>query len=375
MHGLGGAPSWEDAGTQRGIRIDAETLKYVADQMVCEAGVDVLLHTLVTGALAKDGHIQALIFESKSGRQAAKAKVVIDATGDGDIAVRAGAVTELGRDHDGRVQAMASFMHIDGIEGVDADGRHAARQTVEQALLDGRLHLYHPFVDTGGTFHRGYYASCMARQPGDPTDVNHLTTAEMGVRHEAWQLIKLLREEVPGFENAYLRALSPQVGVRESRRVMGEYVLSGEDVRLGRKHAGAVARGSWWIDIHCPRGLTYPVQFCAADCPEADACPYWASESGRSMRPLADLYPPDDDWYDIPYGCLTPKGMRNLLVAGRCISATHQGIASARVMGTCVAVGQAAGSAAALAARGNLDPHDVDVEALREVLHADGALV
>ena len=112
----------------------------------------------------------------------------------------------------------------------------------------------------------------------------------------------------------------------------------------------AIARGSWWIDIHCPLGNTYPVHLCRKECPKGTDCPFFAAEYER-MRTYEELYPPEGDWYDIPYRCLLSVGVPNLLSSGRCISATHEGMAGSRVMGTCVALGQAAGTAAALAVK------------------------
>ena len=152
-------------------------------------------------------------------------------------------------------------------------------------------------------------------------------------------------------------------------------MLTGQDVQQGRKFEDAVARGSWWIDIHCPLGHTYPVHLCVVECPRREACPFWAAEHDRTMLSRDDLYPPDGDWYEVPYRCLTAKGIENLLVSGRCISATHEAMAGARVMGTCMAIGQAAGVAAALALQSGVQPRDVDVGELRCRLRADGALV
>jgi hypothetical protein len=165
------------------------------------------------------------------------------------------------------------------------------------------------------------------------------------------------------------------VGPRESRQVIGDYVLTGDDVQQGRKFEDAVARGSWWIDIHCPLGHTYPVHLCITECPRQSECPFWASEHDSSMRQKEDLYPPDDDWYDIPYRCLTAKDIDNLLVSGRCISATHHGMAGARVMGTCIAIGEAAGTAAALAVRHGVTPREVQVDELRRTLRSQGVLL
>ncbi len=368
MHALGGAPTWEEACQEWGIRFDAEALKVVADQMVKEAGVELFLHTIVTDAIVEDGRIQALIIESKSGRQAVMGKVFIDATGDADVAFRAGAPTEMGREFDGRVESMGSFMHIGGIEDVTAEQVEAAKEMVRERMAKGEFRFYNNNFAGTNTMHQDHFSPNMTRWPGDSTNVRDLTEAELGVRDQVWRFIVFLRENAPGFENAYLQATSPQVGPRESRQVVGDYTLTGDDIEQGRKFEDAVARGSWWIDIHCPLGETYPVHLCITECPRQEDCPFWAAEHDTSMRSRSELYPPDDDWYDIPYRSLTVKGIDNLLASGRCISATHQGMAGARVMGTCVAIGEAAGLAAAWAVRDGVPPRDLDGAQLKAAL-------
>ncbi len=374
MHALGGAPTWEDACQEWGVRFDAEAFKVVADQMVKESGVDLLLHTLVTHALVEDAAVKALVIESKSGRQAVMGKVVIDATGDADVAFRAGALIQQGREFDGQVESMGSFIHIGGIENATETQRAAARDKLRAAMDAGQFRFYNNGVTGSNDMHPDHFSPNMTRWPGDPTHVRDLTQAELGVREQVWRLWAFLREQ-PGFEHAYIHLTAPQVGPRESRQVIGDYILTGEDVQQGRKFPDAVARGSWWIDIHCPLGHTYPVHLCTVECPRQEVCPFWAAEHDKTMRHKADLYPPDDDWYDIPYRSLTSKNLDNLLVSGRCISATHQGMAGARVMGTCIAIGQAAGTAAALAVQDAVVPREIDVEALRQTLKADGVLL
>ena len=374
MNILGGAPTWKEACQEWGIRFNAEALKRVADEMVEEAGADLLLHTLVTDAMVKDGQIEALIVESKSGRQAVLGKVIVDATGDADVAYRAGAPIAQGREFDGRVESMGSFIHIGGIEGVTDEQKADAKDRLQKEMDKAKFRFYNNGFTSTNTMHGDHFSPNMTRWPGDSTKVCDLTEAEVGVREQIWKFWAFLKEQ-PGFESSYIRLTSPQVGPRESRQVMGDYVLTGDDVQQGRKFDDAVARGSWWIDIHCPLGHTYPVHLCMTECPRQDKCSFWAAEHASSMRAKVDLYPPDDDWYDIPYRCLTAKAVDNLLVAGRCISATHQGMAGARVMGTCMAIGQAAGTAAALAVRAGVRPRDVDLEDLVRVLKADGAIV
>ncbi len=378
MHALGGAPTWEETLARWGINFDAETFKRVADLMAQEAGVQLLLHTLVTDVIVQDGQIAAVIVENKSGRQAIAAKVVVDATGDADVAYRAGAPTKQGRDFDGKVESMGSFMHLDGLPPLADEERKAAVEQVRQAMAAGTLHFYNPGFLGTNDMHPDHTSPNMTRFAGDPTSGQDMTEAELSVRRDVWDFIAFLRKQVPGFEGVYLRATSTQVGPRESRQIVGSYALTGQDVHAGRKFPDAIARGSWWVDIHCPLGNTYPVHLCIVECPRQASCPFWAAEHGRMFTRQGNegtVFPPDNDWYDIPYRCLVPNAIDNLLVSGRCISATHEGMAGARVMGTCFAIGQAAGTAAALAAQGNGRPRDVDVAQLRAALQADGALV
>ncbi|NLS77550.1 MAG: FAD-dependent oxidoreductase [Chloroflexi bacterium] len=378
MHALGGAPTWEETLARWGINFDAETFKRVADLLVQEAGVELLLHTLVTDVVVQDGRIAAVIIENKSGRQAIAAKVVVDATGDADVAYRAGAPTKQGRDFDGKVESMGSFMHLAGLPSLTDEARRAAVEQVRQAMAAGKLRFYNPGFLGVNDMRPDHTSPNMTRFAGDPTDGGDMTQAELSVRRDVWDLVAFLRDQVPGMEGVYLAATSPQVGPRESRQIVGGYALTGQDVHAGAKFADAIARGSWWVDIHCPLGNTYPVHLCIVECPRQESCPFWAAEHGRMFTRQGDqgtVYPPDGDWYDIPYRCLVPNAIDNLLVSGRCISATHEGMAGARVMGTCFAIGQAAGTAAALAAQANGRPRDVDVAQLRAALGADGALV
>jgi len=375
MHALGGAPSWEETLLAWGIYFDAEALKRAADELVQEAGVNLLLHAMVTDSIVEDGRIKGLIVESKSGRQAVMGNLVIDATGDADVAYRAGAPTRRGRDFDGLGESAGSFLHIGGVSHLNEEQRANAVEKVEEAALRGRLHLYNPLVTKLNAYHREFFSPNMTRALGDPTDVRDLTRMELDVRRDIWDVIRFLREEAPGFEQCYLRAIASQVGIRESRQVIGDYVLTGSDVVGGRKFEDAIARGSWFVDIHCPYGHTMPVDLCVTECVRQGDCPFWVAEHEGSMVSRAGWGPPIDDWYEIPYRCLVPKDVDQLLVSGRCISADHEGMAGARVMGTCIAIGQAAGTAAALALRDGVGPRDVDIDELRRVLRADGALV
>ena len=215
----------------------------------------------------------------------------------------------------------------------------------------------------------------MTRSIGDSTDVKDLTNAEITLRKQAWDLVEFIKKEVPGCEDCYIELTSPQAGPRESRQVIGDYVLTGEDVQKGQKFDDGIARASWWIDIHCPLGHTYPVHLCVKECPRGDECPFWAAEHDKTMIARENLYVPKEDWYDIPFRSIVPKKIDNLLISGRCISATHEAMAGVRTMATCMAIGQAAGTAAAMAAGSGIDPRDLDINMLREKLESQGVLL
>ena len=373
MHALGGAPAWEDACMEWGIRFDAEALKVVLDELCAEAGVELWLHTWLADALVEDGRIVAAVVETKSGRGAVAGRVFVDATGDADLAVRAGAPTTHGRPFDGRPESMGSFFHLAGFAPEVWDRAEELHELVRREMEEGRFRFYNPGFLARNAYHLDHTSANMTRFSGNSDDARDMTAAEVYLRRQVWELVRFLRANVPGFEACYVQQTS-QAGPRESRQIVGPYALTGEDVRLGHKFEDAVARGSWWIDIHCPLGHTYPVHLCVAECPRGAACPFWAAEHER-MYSRSQLYPPRDDWYDIPYRSLLSVGVPNLLSSGRCISATHEGMAGSRVMGTCVAIGQAAGTAAALAVRHDTTPQGIDVQELRRLLREDGALV
>ncbi|MCD6325303.1 FAD-dependent oxidoreductase, partial [Candidatus Bathyarchaeota archaeon] len=180
----------------------------------------------------------------------------------------------------------------------------------------------------------------------DGTKADDLTYAETEGRRQMVELIKFLKEKVPGFENAYLLTSAFQVGVRETRRIIGEYILTEEDIVKARKFKDTIAKGSYPIDIHNPKG------------------------EGTVIK-----RPPPGESYDIPYRCIVPKKVDNLLVAGRCVSSTHEAQAAIRVIPIVVAIGQAAGTAAALAVRLNIPPRELDVSLLQETLEKQGAVL
>ncbi len=375
LHRRGGAPTWEE-GCRNGSRLpfNAEIMKLVCDELALDAGVEVILHSLVGEVLTRDGRIAALCVESKSGRQAVTGKVFVDATGDADVAARAGAPYTAGRAGDSRFMALGSMFHWGGQRSTTPEEAARGREACARLLDSRQLGLYGA---GGGNLDSCYgsplRSSNVTRFAGNCADVRDLTAGEIQVRRDTHALIDFYRREVPGFESAYLAQLPPNIGVRESRQIVGDYALTGEDVVQARKFPDQVALGSWWIDIHCPLGVGgRGVHFCQQSCRQAPPCPWL--EANREAAP-AQLYPPKGGYYGIPYRCLVPQKVDNLLVAGRCLSATPQGQGGARVTGTCLAMGEASGLAAARAANAGRAPRAENVAELRAALIKAGAIV
>ncbi|MEN6642277.1 MAG: FAD-dependent oxidoreductase [Armatimonadia bacterium] len=333
---------------------DPETLKFVLDTMAEEAGVSVLFDTKVAGAIVASGKVQGVFIESKSGREAILAKVVIDATGDGDVAASAGAAYEQGRPADGLTQPIGLFSKVHNL------GRDEAVAFLEQH----RQEMLREAEGRGETVPRPVFAGYGAGSDNllradetyynadhvhgaDATNVAEISRAWVEARKQIWQSYGFAKRNVPGYERAYIAATGAMLGVRESRRVLGEYVLTGDDVLASRKFPDAIARYACYIDVH------------------AVGSPGQESTYNRKS-------PQAGTSYDIPYRCLVPQEVENLLVAGRCFSATHEALASARMIPCCMAMGQAAGTAAALAAGQGTPPRKVEVAALRQSLLAQG---
>lgn len=314
------------------IPFDPETLKRSAMELVDEAGVSLLLHGFVTGYMESDGE-QGIIIESKSGPLLLTAKTIVDCTGDGDIAFHAGAQYEIGREDDGQTQPMTLYFRMQGFDPVKFGhyvkehpdqwkGVHGLWSLIEQATRAGDLHLPREDILMFASNHPSEVSVNCTRVGGLGIDVWDVTRAEIETRKQAFQVSEFLRRYVPGFQRSYMSQTAPQVGIRETRRIVGDYHLTKEDVLGATKFKDMIARCAYPIDIHNPAG------------------------KGTRREHL-----PPGEWYDIPLRCLFPKDVGHVLVAGRCISGTHEAHSSFRTMPTCVATGQAAGVCAALAAK------------------------
>ncbi len=336
---------------------DVEALKQAALDVVCDAGARVRFHTSFVDVVMDGERISDIVMLDKAGLGLVRPGVVIDTSGDGDIAFRAGAPFEVGRSKDGRMMPVTLFLTIGNVddERVEAwmreherlhPGERLFECIVREARARGAWNLEREFLNLYREPTPGQWRVNTTRvQEIDGTDPDDLSRAEIESRRQAWELIRFLRAHCPGLENARLVATGSQVGVRETRHILGDYVLCGADVLEGRQFDDAIAQCSYPIDIHDPDG------------------PRGRLEGIRA------------DHYEIPYRCLVPRQVDNLLVAGRPISADHEGAASARVIPPCYATGQAAGTAAALAAGQGVTPREVEVDLLRARLREQGAIV
>ena len=337
------------------VPFDPEVFKLVALDLLDEAGVQVLLHAFATGVVGAP-RPDGVVFETKSGPIVIMARAIVDGTGDGDVAALAGAPYAVGREGDGLVQPMTLMFRMVEFERTafaayrqahpdQWRGVHGLWDLIREATQTGELALAREDILFFGTPHERELSVNSTRVTGAlGTSVWDLTRAEWQARRQMRQIAAFLRKYVPGFERAYVAQSGVTIGVRETRRITGEYQLTADDVLNARKWDDTVARGTYPIDIHNPEGR------------------------GTLLMRL-----PPGDFYDIPLRCLIPQRVDRLAVAGRCISGTHEAHSSYRVMPISMATGQAAGVCAALAARAGKAVRDVPVAEVQTELRRQGA--
>jgi hypothetical protein len=337
------------------VPFDPEIFKLVALDLLDEAGVKFLLHALATEVVGGP-RAEGVVFETKSGPVVVKARAIVDCTGDGDIAARAGAAFEIGRDSDDLVQPMTLMFRMVEFERaafaayVQAHpdqwrGVHGLWDLIAQATAAGELDLPREDVLLFSTLHEREVSVNSTRVTGVlGVDVWDLTYAEWQSRRQMRQITAFLRRYVPGFAQTYVVQSGVNIGVRETRRIIGDYQLTAADVLEARKFDDVIARCSYPIDVHNPTG------------------------SGTVLKRL-----PPGEAYDIPLRCLLPRGVDRLVVAGRCISGTHEAHSSYRIMPVSMTTGQAAGICAALAARGGCAPRHIAAADVQRELKRQGA--
>jgi glycine/D-amino acid oxidase-like deaminating enzyme len=338
-------PNTYGAGT--GVTYDQEVLKRLWERLAGEAGVELLLHTWATGVRVDDGRAGAIRLWNKGGERWVEARAIVDASGDADVCALAGVPHDDAKAQ-GKVQSLSTLFRLANVDVARAaETPKAALWTLmREAAATGDYRLPRLEGSWHRTPHDGVVMVHMTRIPDvDATDPVQLTRAELEGRRQAAEYHRFLRDRVPGFERSVLVATSPAIGVRESRRVHGDYRLTRDDVLAARRFDDEIALCGAPIEDHHAGGDTA-----------------WQYVEGGGA-------------YGIPYRALLPVGLDGLLVAGRCFSSTHDAHASARSMATCMAMGQAAGTAAAMAAATGTVPRAVAATALRERLAADGAVL
>lgn len=331
--------------------INPENLKSVYFDMLKDANVDVLLYTFVCGVVMEGDQLTGVITESKSGRRVFRSKVVVDGTGDGDVAAFAGVEYHKGRESDGKMQPTTLMFKVAGVDMSRAVllGSFESTYQTEKGELQALAKEHIPYP-------AGHLLAYKSTLPGivtcnmtnctdiDGTKAEDLTRAEIVCRSQMPAIVKYLREFVPGFENCYIISAASLMGVRETRHFKGMYTLNEEDILSARVFDDWVVRGAHFnFDVHNMTGSGLDA---------TGVQKHWTQPKG----------------YTIPYGCLVPEKINGLLLSGRNISGTHIAHSNYRVMPICVGIGAAAGVAAATAIKKGVQVRDIKGEELQDRL-------
>ncbi|MGQ2980045.1 MAG: FAD-dependent oxidoreductase, partial [Polaromonas sp.] len=352
---LGGLNQPQDGMLGR-IRVrsyDVSAYKCAADQLLLSAGVQLLFHAWAAAVVMDGPSIAALVVETKSGRQAIRAPCFIDCSGDADVAHFAGVPFELGDGHGSALFPTTMFRvgHVDAPRALAAVGEFSA---INQLMDDSELRqpgryrfprkgaILRPNKNPAEWRANVTQIRNAAGMAMDATDARQLSEGELEGRRQITEYFRFLKNEVPGFEQSAIVDIAPQVGIRETRRILGHYALTGEDILSSARFDDSIGINAWPMEMHVDGAIS------------------WG-------------FPRDEQraYNDLPWRMLTNKVVPNLLVAGRCASMTHEGQSAARASGGCFVMGQAAGTAAALLASGQAFP-DIDVALLQQQLSQDG---
>lgn len=350
---------------------DAEAMKYVLEHKHIEAGGEMLYHSFFTDCKVEDHNLKSVQFWTKSGLIELEADVFVDATGDADLSVKAGVPYEYGRKLDGLAQPMTMKARIGNVDIAKV------RKYMKDNPEDFFTKDWSYFDETPKVSVSGFYSKLKeAREKGDltypretvlffennnpgevilnmsriiklnATDSYELTKGEIQGREQIRQSVDFLKKYIPGFELCYLVSTGPQIGVRETRRIEGVYTLMAEEMMNNVMFHDAIAMGGYPFDIHSPDG---------------------SSNNDKFLRP--------GTYYSIPYRIMVNNEVDNLITTGRCVSAAHEAASSLRVTPIAMALGHAAGAAAALASKSNKAARDVDVQELRRILLSQNAFL
>ena len=329
-------------------KFSEEYLKLILNRKLIEAGVKILFHVRLMEVKRCNDKIQSLVFSYESGKVELCADYYVDATGDANLAYLAGCPVRLGRESDNLCQPMTLCFRV---SGVDEEALEKEREQMDKYYkkLQGEGKLKNPREDIllfrtlqNGIIH--FNSTRIVKK--NPTDVFDVTEAEIEAREQVFELFNLLKGNFSSFKNSQIISTAMHIGIRESRMIDGEYILTQEDLLSLKRFDDAIACTNYDIDIHNPSGTGTSHHFFKAG-----------------------------EYYTIPYRCLIPKGVRNMLVAGRCISSTHEAQASYRIMPVCSNLGEACGVALSQLKGKNEDVRNVDIKLLQETLIENGAFL
>ncbi|MBR2115420.1 MAG: FAD-dependent oxidoreductase [Alistipes sp.] len=338
------------------VAFDPELYKLCMQRMVLEAGIDLYMHSYISGFTKReDGVIESIIFENKNGSEALEAKVFIDCTGDADLAAMVGVPMQ---EQNGEpLQPLSTYFVLAGVDTQSPlvnEAMHHNKQgenchclPIRNYLLEHAEELNIP--EFGGpwfctTLHEGCVAVNMTRTAADACDNRDYTAAECRLREDVYRMAEILRTNFKEFENCYVQTVATQAGIRETRRIKGVHTMSAEEYISGYRYEDSVSRGAHPIDIHATKGSSQVTHF-------LEQAAY------------------------VPYRALIADNFANLLVAGRAISADRKAFASMRVQASCMGTGQAAGVAAAMAAKADCSVKNVDIVTLVQKLREIGAQI
>lgn len=324
---------------------DHEALKQILLELLVINKVDILFHTYFCDVLIEKNKIKSIIIESKSGMEEIKGDIFIDASGDADVAAIAGAPYTIGRSSDGYMQPMSLHFRMGGVEVDRMPSREIMNKMYIEAKKRGLINCPRENLLWFDTVHNDQIHFNTTRVVKvDGTRKEDLTYAEIESRLQMEEIVNFLKKKVPGFKKSYLLISAPQVGVRETRRIIGKFVLTEEDVLTPHHFEDCIAHNAYPIDIHNPLG------------------------EGTVIKTL-----PWGKFYDIPWRTLLPQRVDNLIVCGRPISSTHEAHSSVRIQAACYATGQAAGVGASLCIKENKNPCDINVKKVQQKLIKQGA--
>lgn len=325
-----------------------ENYKFVFDDMVTEAGVEVLFHSTVFEAKCEDRKIKSVSVATKSGVLEIEADFFIDASGDGELIAMTGCDHLLGRESDGLCQPMTTCFRLGDVDSEllkeEKDGLQVIyKEHREKGLIKNPRENILVFFGLGDNTVHFNTTRVIKHNPVDPFEISR---AEILARAQVYEITEFLRKHSKACEKASIMYIANHIGVRESRKLKGVHVLTAEELKSFTKFEDTIALGNYDIDIHNPSG------------------------TGTHL-----FYFKDDEYYYIPYRCLLPKEYDNMLVAGRCLSATHEAHSAVRIMPICASLGQAAGLAVAVAKQSEKNVHTIDIKALQSKLKEAGAAI